>query len=500
MDNLIFGIITIVLCTVGYFYSWRFQSRDNFRIAILLLIICGLILRIYVSTDFYLHTWDERYHALVAKNLINHPLSPTLYENPILPYDYKDWTANNIWLHKQPLPLWTMATSLWIFGINEIAVRLPSILFTTIGIWMTFRIASYFFNNKIGYLSAFFYSINGLIIELTGGRAATDHVDICFLFFIELAILLCIQFAQKQKTIFNILAGLAIGAAILSKWLPALIVLPIWLLIVSDSGNFTPRKIMLQFIVLVTTCSAIFLPWQFYIFSTYPAEANWEASLHFKHVTDVLEGRAGPVYYFLDKLRINYGELIYIPLLWFSWKLIKNFRDKKRLSIFIWFFVPLLFFSFVQTKMQAYILFTCPALFMITAEFWLALSVYRNTHKHKWLIGLILILVIVLQARYTIERTKPFEKMDRNPNWVVDLKKLNERQISKGVLLNYDRPIEAMFYTNLIAYSYIPKTADVAKLISDGNYVIIFDDGDIPDDIRRLPGVSIERFIAPTKE
>lgn len=496
MGNLLFGILTVIFCTIGYYFSWKFQSRDNFKIAVLLLILCGLTLRIYTSTDFFLHTWDERYHALVAKNLIQHPLTPTLYDNPILPYDYKNWTANNVWLHKQPLPLWTMALSMWLFGINEIALRLPSTILTTVGIWLTFSIASHFFNKKIGHLTAFFYSINGLIIELTGGRVATDHIDIFFLFFVELAIFFSIVFVQKQKMIYNILSGVSIGAAILSKWLPALIVLPIWLLIVIGSENFKPQKIIVQFVILITVCILVFLPWQLYIFKTFSTEANWEANFNLKHITEVLEERTGPFYYFVDRIRINYGELIYLPLLWFLWKTIKNLQDKKRLIISIWFLIPFLFFSFAKTKMQAYILFTCPALFIMTAEFWYMLSAYKINHKLKWLFNMILFLLIALPIRYAIERTKPFEKSDRNPQWVTDLKNLHDKKITNGILFNYDKPIEAMFYTNLIAYPYIPDKKVINDLIVQGHTIIINDNGQIPADIRAIDGLTTENLTA----
>ena len=494
MDNLFFGILTILICGIGYFYSWKFQLRDDYKIALLLLIICGLILRIYASSDFFLHDWDERYHALVAKNLIHHPLTPTLYKNPIFPYDFKNWTTNNIWVHKQPLPLWTMALSLWIFGVNEFALRLPSILLTTIGIGLTFSIASYFFNKKIGYLSAFLYSINGLIIELTSGRTATDHIDIFFLFFIELAIYFSILFIQKQKTIFNILVGVSTGAAILSKWLPALIILPIWLLIVMNSKKFKPKQIFFQFLILVITCILVFLPWQIYIFEMFPREASWEASFNFKHFTEVLEGRAGPFYYFADQIRVNYGDLIYLPLLWFSWKTIKNHKDKKRLIIFLWFLVPFLFFSFAKTKMQAYLLFTCPALFMMTAEFWYMLSAYKTNHKPKWFFNIILLLLIALPIRYSIERIKPFKQMDRNPQWVINLKKLNNKNIRNGVLFNFDKPIEAMFYTNLTVYSNLPDKKVIKDLISQGYNVIINDNGTIPAEIKEIDKVKIENL------
>lgn len=494
MNDLFYSIPTVILCAIGYYFSWRYYSKNNFTIAVLLLMVCGLALRIYTSSDFFLHSWDERYHALVAKNLINHPLTPTLYDNPILPYDYNNWTGNHIWVHKQPLPLWTMAASMWLFGVNEIAMRLPSITLTTIGIWLLFFIGSYFFTRKIGFLSAFFFSINGFIIELTAGRVATDHIDIFFLFFIELAVVFSILFAQRKKPVFNILAGVSIGAAILSKWLPALIVVPVWLLILLDSQKFKPKEIIFHFIILLTTICMIFLPWQIYIFKVFPAEARWEASFNFKHLTEVLEERTGPFYYFIDKIRINYGELIYLPLIWFLWKYIKSIKDMKRLAIIVWILVPLVFFSIAKTKMQAYILFISPALFLLTAEFFFMLNDYKKNHKLKWFFNLILFLLIALPIRYMIERVKPFEQSDRNPLWATELRKLNERNISKGVLLNYDKPIEAMFYTRLTAYSDIPDSNKITDLIKEGYTIIINDDGKIPADIKSIKGVKIERL------
>ena len=227
-----------------------------------------------------------------------------------------------------------MAISMRFLGINEIALRIPSMILTTMGILLSFKIGSYFFNKKVGYLTAFFYSINGLIIELTAGRTATDHFDIFFLFFIELAVFLSIVFAQKKKTIYNILAGVSIGAAILSKWLPALIILPVWLLIISDSGNFKIKSIILHFIILLTTCTVIFLPWQFYIFKAFPLEASWEACYNFKHITEALGNQTGPYYYYLNKIRISYGELIYLPLIWFLWKTFKNIKKQNPLYSF----------------------------------------------------------------------------------------------------------------------------------------------------------------------
>ena len=499
MSNPLFGILTITFCTIGYFFSYKYLRKNNYQIAIFLLIISGLALRIYTSSDFFLHSWDERYHALVAKNLIHHPFTPMLYVNTILPYDYKSWIGNHIWLHKQPLPLWTIALSMWLFGINEIALRIPSIILTTIGIWLMFSIGSFFFNKRIGYLAAFFYSINGLIVELVAGRVATDHIDIFFLFFIELAIFFIIQFVQKNKTVYNVLVGFCMGAAILSKWLPALIILPIWVLIVIDSGRFSKGKIIFHFIILLIASIIIFLPWQIYIFSTFPLEAKWESSFNIKHFTEIIEERKGPFYYYFDCIRINYGDLIYLPLIWFLWKTITNFKNFKYLAISIWFLVPFIFFSFAKTKMQGYILFTSPALFLMTSEFWFMLLDYKIKHKSKWLYNLILLLLIALPIRYAVERIKPFEDTDRRPKWVNNLKNLNNKKIKNGVLFNYNNPIEAMFYTNLTVYREIPNKTLIISLTEKGYTVLINNNDKLPPDIKSIKGVKIENLSISTK-
>lgn len=492
MDNLSQGILPVIVASAGFLFSWHQFRLGNYRVALLLITISGLILRIYTSSDMFLHYWDERYHALVAKNLIDNLLKPTLYTNPLLPFDFRDWTQNHIWLHKQPLPLWLMASSLWLFGINEIALRLPSILMSTAGIVMTYAIGKHFFDHRIAFLAAFFFAIHGLIIELTAGRVATDHIDIAFLFFIQLAILLSIQYVKKGTIIFNIMVGLAMGAAILSKWLPALIVLPIWLLIVIDSSKVNYKTIAIQFVIVLVTSIAISFPWQIYIFANFPAEAAWESNYNIKHLHKTIEEHQGSIFYFADKIRIIYGELIYLPLLWFLYITAKDPGNLKRLAITIWFLIPFLFFSFACTKMQAYLLFTSPALFLITADFYMTISDYKMQVKWKWLINVVLILLIALPVRYSIERMKPFSKTSRKPEWVAVLKEMNKEITPRVVLFNYANPVEAMFYTDMTVYAKLPDTSAIKKLIHDGYSIIINDDGKLPEELLMMDGIDIQ--------
>ena len=190
MQSIITGLFLILALIIGYYLSWRQYQKGQITRALCLIIALGFLVRLFVSCDFYLHEWDERYHALVAKNLIDNPLKPLLYAHPILPYDYTQWASNHVWLHKQPFALWMMALSLKIFGIHELALRLPSILVSTCSICLTFQIAKRLFNQKIALIAAFLHSINGLLIELVGGRAATDHIDVFFCFLVELSVYL----------------------------------------------------------------------------------------------------------------------------------------------------------------------------------------------------------------------------------------------------------------------------------------------------------------------
>ncbi|MCH8555000.1 MAG: glycosyltransferase family 39 protein [Schleiferiaceae bacterium] len=492
MNNLMLSIPTLLFCVTCFYVAWLLFTKAKLSAALLLLLVGGLALRAYTAADGFLHPWDERYHAVVAKNMLQEPFKPMLYKQPVLPYDYKDWTANHVWVHKQPMPLWLMAGSMRLFGVHEWAVRLPSILFSTLGIYLCFLMGRFFFTERIGFLAAFLFAINGLIIELTAGRVTTDHIDISFLFFIQLAIVFAIRFVQTEKTYFNALTGLAMGCAILSKWLPALIVLPIWFFLVWDTEKYSWKATVRHGLVVVFTGILVFLPWQIYIFSTFPLEAQWESQYNFKHLYEAVENHAGPFYYHLDRIRINYGELIYLPLVWFFWQAIKTPKNKKQWALLVWIAVPLLFFSLAKTKMQGYLLFVAPAFFIITAAFFSFLQQYKAHHKPKWLFNGVLVLLIVLPIRYSLERVKPFDQKNRYPSWAKAFRELNDKNIKHGVLLNCDKPIEAMFYSNVIAYPHLPGKEEIVHLLQANYTIIIDDDGALPSYIYTIEGLHID--------
>lgn len=101
---------------------------------------------------------------------------------------------------------------------------------------------------------------------------------------------------------------------------------------------------------------------------------------------------------------------------------------------------------------------------------------------------------MLLPLRYSLERVKPFQISDRNPEWVKGLRALNREAPDNGVLLNYANPVEAMFYTGLTAYSEIPGEATVRELLDKGYTVIVNDKGDVPAGIAALEGVRLKKL------
>lgn len=492
MSNLLFGILTVSVCSIGYYYSWKYQARNNFKIALLLILVCGLILRVYTSTDFFLHNWDERYHALVAKNLIQHPLTPTLYDNVVLPYNYDNWVANHVWLEKGPIPLWAIAISIKIFGNTDMAVRIPSIILSLLAVYLTFLIGTLLFNKKVGLLASFFHSINGLVIEVAAGRVSSDHVETFFIFLIELGVFISIVAIIKNKNKkFSLLIGAATGLAFLCKWSPALIVFPLWVMGEILVANKSKSQIFTHLLVAIFAFCIVVAPWLWHIRVAFPQESAWIIKKFLFAYNETLEQHQGLFYYYFQNMGMVFGEIIWIPLLISFFQIVKKQADWRMNMLSMWWIIPFTIFSFAATKRHTYLLLAAPAIFIILSHYWFYLN---GLHvQKKWLINIILALLILLPIRYSFERVKPFLNLERNPEWAQDLKNMNGKYAANTLFFNYKHAIEGMYYTDYIFYTQVPDQEIIEKLQKQGYRIYISDNVNIPAEIRDINGVMIEK-------
>ncbi|MEN0006658.1 MAG: glycosyltransferase family 39 protein, partial [Bacteroidota bacterium] len=395
-----------------------------------------------------------------------------------------DWSSNHIWLHKQPLSLWLITGSFAVFGVHEWSLRLPSILLSTLSILFTYWIAWYCFKKKhIALLAAFFHAIHGLSIELAAGRVATDHVDTIFAFWVSLGMFLAYRFFEvRAKAWMVLLIGCCTGLAILTKWLPGLLILAVWGTIAwSLSANgatsrWTWRSTFGYGLIIGLLALGIAAPWQWYTLATFPAEAQYELAYNRLHLFEALEGHAHPWWFHFDRLRINYGELVYLPILWFTWQTINDARKGvfSQLPLLVWFWLPYLIFSVAATKMQAYTLIAAPAIFIVTAQFWYVLRKQLPTSRYPWIIRLCLIALIVLPVRFCIERVKPLQNHRTPPEWVTIRKQLPQtlnHPTDSVLLFDDNHPIETMFYTGFTAYPYTPDESTLERLRAQSYYL-----------------------------
>jgi len=287
------------------------------------------------------------------------------------------------------------------------------------------------------------------------------------MFFVEASMLFIVLHHKRLSNFKLVLAGVFLGLAILTKWLPALIVLPCFFIL--NIGNLKSLKLYSQMLLVILVAGAIVLPWQLYINYVFPLESMVETQHRIRHFFEVLDSQGGGVFFHFVKATAVVHEFIWVAFL-FSFLLSLKVGSKRILFLLIWIIVPYIFFSFSKTKMQAYLLFCTPAAFLILAYFYhnfLTQILLKRTFKI-----IILIAFFFLPIRYSIERTKVFHKRDRNPKWVSKLKKLNELP-ENTIVFNEPRYIEAMFYSDKTVYGMMPSEKIIDSLTSIGYNVII---------------------------
>lgn len=476
-------IILVILCNFhNVFNSLKNLSKQIYIWPILLQ---SVLIQIYLSLFPYLHNWDERYHALVAKNMANDWSVPTLISNPLEGVDVFQWTLANIWLHKQPLTFWIIGSFIWFFGDSVWVVRLPSIILTSCAIWCTFKIGQYLFDKRIGFIAAFLHASNGKIFETAAGKITTDHVDTIFIVLVEFSVLSAILCYRNPNILRASLTGILCGMAVLTKWLTGLLGLPLLFYLILVSQKSLSKAITLTCLAGLTSI-VIFSPWQLYIIEYYPLLAEAEYTYNRRHFTEVIEGHSGGYFFYLNNFCKVFGETIIILLVWVIGSKI---NDKKIEIIFLtlWIFIPLLFFSVAKTKLSGYMMISYPAIFIL-----LALGIneatnrYKNVKKHASVITILIISTSLLfPLARGIERMKLFKNNMEVPAWQNKINKFSAKRknsVKKALVFNDDKYIQLMYASSMTTAYPLPLDSMTLSRIdtniyevfvknNDGNYV-----------------------------
>lgn len=126
-------------------------------------------------------------------------------------YDYLD---------KPHLLFWLSAFSFKLFGISDWAYRLPSILFTALGAYATFRLGSLYYTKNVGRNAALFF-VTSFAIILYNHDVRTDTILVGATIF---GIWQLAEFVEKEKLLHVILGGIGIALGVATKGMISMLV------------------------------------------------------------------------------------------------------------------------------------------------------------------------------------------------------------------------------------------------------------------------------------
>ena len=439
------------------FKGTRIKSEStHIKIILLCILIASGVLVLRNVGHSGLHFWDEGFHAIVARNLTKHPLKFTLYDQPWLPYDYKGWGENHIWLHKPPVAMWTIWVSHLIFGINTFALRLPSAISLVLTAWLTYRIAADLFDKRAGLIAAFLHGFNPFLFASVHGYRYSDHIDIALLLWVQVSCWFLLRAVRSGKRRNYILSGVAMGIAYLSKSYLACITFGIALVIWGVAkgkqiyyeryamDNGTPsetidEKIRLSDIGLqLLAAIATVAPWTIYCLIYYRKEFLWEHKRVIDHLnTDVESWGASwdrplfdymPLFYPVFYAALVAAVLCLLVVMFRRWKLAELF-------VLAWGIGVIVPHTLAHTKTPSATMIAVPPLLICFAAIISRAWQRRNwIYAAIWASGMLAITIIsggrsLVRGRDQFDGLKKFAPFIETNFWIV------EQLVWFGVLL-----------------------------------------------------------------
>lgn len=291
--------------------------------------------------------------------------------------------AGRLWLEKAPLLYWGQAFFYSIFGVNEMAARLPSAL-GALGIVLGLRAAA---RRAVGERAALYIGIvaatMGMMIYLSHG-ASTD-MTLCTMFAGAFLCLFASAYSEKRSFALAMLCAAFVGGAMLAKGLigPLLFLLVAgvwWSWARPDRRGFdaTPPRLWSQKSATIGAALLVFFAvsaiWYLPVWLRH-GDFFWQeffVNQHFKRFTsNEYKHPQEPTFY------LAITPLCALPwTIWFlgaalNFRALRprlNRRDAFLAFAWVWAIVPIAFFSASESKLPSYILPSFPAIAILAGE------------------------------------------------------------------------------------------------------------------------------------
>lgn len=274
------------------------------------------------------------------------------------------------YLEKPPLLYWLISLSYSFFGINEFSARLMPASAGFLTVLLVYYITKRFCSRQSALFSV-------LILGTSLGYAVLSRMvffDGLFTFFLSAALFLYFLADEQKERSFLRLGYVALGAAVLTKGLVALVLSGL----VIGSFNTVERKPFKEWFQAfdlwgVGIFLIITIPWHLLAAQQDP-EFSWFYFIN-EHVLRFLGTRLpkdyyqGPLYYYTYRILIYF--LPWSLLFWIFLKRLSSLNDKEfrfRRFLWIWFYTVLLFFSISTAKANYYLITIMPPVAILLAQ------------------------------------------------------------------------------------------------------------------------------------
>ena len=460
--------------------------RSKTKASLVCLFAAAFVLRWWMAgLDPFLHEWDERYHALVAKNMMSDPFRPMLLVHPHAGFDYTLWCCNQIWLHKPPLFLWQMALSMKLFGVALWSVRLPSVLMGALLVFPIFRLGTLLRNVWAGFFAAALFVFAGNHLEQVAGQVGMEHNDVAFSFYVTLSFWAFAEMLSRRDSVrWSLAIGLFAGAAVLCKWLAGLLIFGAWGLDLALHQNWIQR--LRPFLWGLGTALLVFMPWNIYIHWRFPQEASFEQQFNTRHIFEVVEGHYGGGWnYYLSWFNQHYGNWTWVLLLLGFMAVMytqKQTNQRVRNALLFALIVVYGFFSLVaQTKIPSYVYFVAPLMYVMmgVGMDW----VFSGRSRLVFNITTLGTLLMGCYATFSLGKIRSLhlqpsgEVLEIRQNRIHDtnvFRKLEALTPVGASIYLCAGDVEAMFFCNRDCYPGAPSPHEVDSLLHSGKPVALF--------------------------
>lgn len=325
---------------------------------------------------------DEGLHAAIAQEMVLHHdyVTPTFLGEPFL--------------DKPILFFWTEALTLRLFGMREIAVRIPPLVFGLLGMLAVAALARALFDGQRALFAGIVYA--SMLLPLGVSQVAVHDVALVP-FMCGAAICLFHAARSPRPARWGIAIGVCLGLSILTKGLVGMVFTGIFGLglAAADRGSFW--RIAAAMAVGVAIAAVIAAPWYIAMEDAHPGYLHYYfVERHVRAYLTPTQPHGGRPWWYYVPIVIG-GTL---PWTGYLVGAIRGaWRNRTRplpILLIAWAAMGLLFLSAAESKLITYVLPVFPALAIVIGDY-LAIT-WQPARTERWAAAVCLLFTLLLPA------------------------------------------------------------------------------------------------------